>query len=390
MPAGDALVDAVAEELERAGRGVSALELPELRRIWARSQAGVWDDAALELLLRHGIEALGGGVGDTAVRVRAAELGRSLAAVLVARESVHIKLESRDNLASMLANLPADETTEAGRRVVKPVTAAVALVTAVAVAVGVTLVVAKLVAGGGGPDDELKTASSSSPPLKIQDVTNFRNSARDQRYVLSEAVTEPPPGVVAVNETAESFGTWYQKHGGTALDYGFTNITVQGNDSKPVRITDMKIAKQCSAPLDGTFLKGYTQGGERETIKIAFDLDTPNPIPEQMTALEIVQGTGRNYFAVHTIELGPGEAEVLTVGAFTKRPQHCKFTLQLVVATANGTFVQDVDSTGKQFEVTGKAPAENEKTPYSGYQKLYLQDSSLSWKSHDPKSAEGN
>lgn len=408
--------------------GDSSLELPELRKIWARSHSGEWDRAAAERVLRDGIEALDGpfgklsrteaalilfnldahaepeadypavlgrlgrmaGIaGDVAIRARTGELRRSLAAVLVGQD-VRIKVESRDNVASLLANL--DPPAEAGRgRVVKPATAAVALVSAVVVVVGATLGVAKLVTSGGEPDEggDLKSAPGSSAPLKIQNVTTFQNRVRSLNYVLSEPVAEPPPSVPAGNETAESFGSWYQKHGGTALESGYTNITVQGNDSKPVRITDMKIDPQCSAPLNGAYLQGYTQGGESDTIKIGFDLDNPKPFPQQMTSLgDGLQGAGYNYFSARTIELGPGETEVLTVGVYTKL-KYCKFTLQLVVATANGTVVQDVDARDKRFEVTGRARAKSPETPYSGYQKVYRQDASLSWNAVDPNSPEG-
>ena len=60
-----------------------------------------------------------------------------------------------------------------------------------------------------------------------------------------------------------------------------------------------------------------------------------------------------------------------------------------VVATANGTVVQDVDARDKRFEVTGLAPTKNAATPYSGYKKVYRQDVSLSWKAVDPNSPEG-
>ncbi|NGY62768.1 hypothetical protein G7043_28010 [Lentzea sp. NEAU-D13] len=409
--------------------GDSSLELPELRKIWARSHSGEWDGAAAERVLRDGIEALDGpfgklsrteaalilfnldahaepeadypavlgrlgrmaGIaGDVAIRARTGELRRSLAAVLVGQD-IRIKVESRDNVASLLANLDAVEAPAGRRRVVKPATAAVALVSAVVVVVGATLVVAKLVRSGGPNEGgDLKSTSASSEPVKIQNVTVFQNRVRDLRYALSEPVAElPPPGAPAANETAESFDSWYQKHGGTALGSGYTNITVQGNDSKPVHITDMKIDAQCSVPLDGAFLQGYTAGGEHETIKIGFNLDDPKPFPEQMTTLDDgLQGMGRNYFSAHTIELGPGETEVLTVGAYTKN-RYCKFKLQLVVATANGTVVQDVDARDKRFEVTGLAPKKNAEALYSGYQKVYRQDVSLSWKAVDPNSPEG-
>ncbi|HUQ61733.1 hypothetical protein [Lentzea sp.] len=436
MVSGD-LVDGVAEELHRVARrglprvfpnhdGEPPLALPELRKAADRIFPGAWNVAALDRVLRRGTEALDGSFG-TLSRSEAAlvlfnlddranpdadyqsvaerlarksgitgeaatrELVRALAEVLAGQvPALRIKVESRDNIASVLATLDGDKAVRpaARGRTLKPATAVTALVAAVALTVGATIAVVKLAGRDRGSDGDLKTASPSSQPVKIQDVTTFRSSRQDMRYVLSQAVSEPPPKGIADNEEAagESFDSWYSAHGGTALESGFTNITVQGNDSTSVRITDMKIQANCIGPLTGAFLEGYTQGGDQDTIKIGFNLEAPNPFPEQMTVLDNnLQGTGFNYFAARTVELDPGETEVLTIGVRTKKG-HCTFKLQLVVATANGTVLQEIDAPGKRFAVTAMATAESAEKPYSGYQKVYRQDDTLSWNSIDPKS----
>ncbi|MET9232669.1 hypothetical protein [Lentzea sp. NPDC003310] len=414
------LVEAVADELDRvarSGRDRSSLDLPELRKIAERTVPGPWDAAALDRLLRAGAEALGGSFGTVSeseaalvlfgldadpapdheravARVRGFAdvpvdgLVRALAAALAGQGGPRIKVEPRDNLVSMLSTFDTDEPPGDEPRKLKARTVALVIGTAVVVTVGATLVVTKLMAGDGSED--LRTVSGASTPLKVQDVTRFQTSERHLRYVLSEVVAEPPPQAPAngAEATGENFGAWYAKHGGTVLRAGFTNITVQGNDSAPVRITDMKIRPDCSAPVDGTHLLGYTQGGERDTIKIGFNLDSSDPIPEQMTTLDGMRGTGLNYFAAKTVELGPGEVEVLTVGVFTER-RHCKFTLQFVVATSNGTVLQDVDAPDKGFAVTGYAAAKSPDAPYSGYRKVYRQDATLGWNEVDPNAREG-
>ncbi|WP_218134002.1 hypothetical protein [Lentzea fradiae] len=399
-----ALVDDVAEELHLVVRHRPHVfpahggELPELRKIVERSQ-GEWNERALERVIRGAAESLTGQAGGTEAVLALFDSGRNeagsdhtrdllrdLASVLV-EQTPAVRIEPRDNIASLLAKLDDKPAGKAGKKI-KPVTALVAVVTAVAVTVGATVLITKL---GTGGEASPETVSGDAAPVKIQDVTTFRETRRNLHYVLSEAVDEPPRPAAGgqAGLQAADFDAWYGSHGGTVLRSGFTNITVQGNDSKAVRITDMKILPECADPLDGTYLIGYTQGGDQDTVKIGFNLDDPTPMPEQMTILdEGLQGTGVNYFAAKTIELAPGATEVLTVGVYTER-RYCTFKLQLVLATADGPVVQEVDAQDKRFAVTGLAPSANGEAPYSGYRKMYRQDATLAWNSVDPQAPEG-
>ncbi|NKE55393.1 hypothetical protein FXN61_00530 [Lentzea sp. PSKA42] len=357
-----------------------------------RSLASALVDSAYSF----GRHAVSHGISSVATRTSRRELdhGISEMANMLSTGDAHLDSEEGIPPVESFSELPSAgggvAIKQRGRQV-RPTTVALVLLSATVLTVGATLFISELVEGGSGSSvgGDLKDASADALPIKIQDITTFRNSARDHRFVLSDVVAEPPRVLALRDEVpssgGEGFHSWFDKHGGTALESGFTNITVQGNSAKPVRITDIKIATECSPPISGTFLMGYTQGGGRETIKIGFNLDNPNPIPEQMTLLnDGLQGSGVNYFAGQTIELASGETEVLTVGAYTKR-QHCKFKLKLVVATEKGSFLQEIDSSGKKFEVTGMATAKENGLPYSGYQKIYRQGPTLSWESVDPK-----
>ncbi|MCU1679264.1 MAG: hypothetical protein JWQ81_3 [Amycolatopsis sp.] len=296
-----------------------------------------------------------------------------------------------DKFARLVRVKPDDvhaEWTAAKPRTVGRGVVAVVLGAVVALSVGVTVAITTL-GGGAGPE----TAPPGAPPLKVQGVTAFKASSQDGRLVLPDAVTmsaaEASSLGEATSEGGSNFDKWYAAHGGgTALDSGFTNITVQNTRSDPVRITDMKVLKDCTAPLNGTALQRYTQGGGGETVKVGFDLDAPDPLPQQMAMTSSgLMGMGVNYFAAETVTLTPGQAQTITVGAFTAT-RHCRFTFRMVVATSDGSFTQDVDAGSKPFEVSATARPASPAHPYSGYRKAYVQNDKLDWVSVDPSSYE--
>jgi hypothetical protein len=167
------------------------------------------------------------------------------------------------------------------------------------------------------------------------------------------------------------FSPWYAEHEGTAVDFGTTTFTVRGNAKESVRIVDLRVLKDCAAPLDGTFFRGYSQGSG-DTLRIGFDLDAPDPVARQLgfSSSKGLFVTEDHYFDIKTVTLAPGEQETFTVGALTKL-HSCTFSLRMFVATASGTFYQDIDQNGQPFRVTAKAAPANRNAPLSGYRSAY-------------------
>jgi hypothetical protein len=278
---------------------------------------------------------------------------------------------------------------------VGPRTATVAILVVLILTVTATVAVQHLFSHQDGASSKSSVnpspipASSSSPPVQVQNVTEFRSIANDKSYVLRENITMSPADLAKFNAevgaSSEAFSSWHAKHGGVALDFGFTNITLRGNTDDTVRITDMKVLKDCHEPFNGTFLQGYTQGGGEETIKVGFDLDSPEPIPQEMavTSTRGLHPLDANYFSTNTISLAPGETETITIGAFTK--QHsCTFRFRLIIATPDGSFSQDIDYNGKPFEVTAKVAPVKTELPFSGYRTAYVQNGNLQWEEVNP------
>jgi hypothetical protein len=285
------------------------------------------------------------------------------------------------------------ETDSSVSRAPRPVgrrTVIVALLAVVVLAVGVTVAAHDFSGGSttaGAPVNQTPVpASSTSPPLAVLSVGEFRTASTDGREVLPGPVTLTPTDISTLNHgTSDAFTTWYAAHGGVAQDSAYSNITVRGNESQSVRITDMKVIKQCSAPFDGTLLHFYTQGGDQETYQVGFDLDAPDPVAQEMadTSARGLHPTGQDYFAVHTIVVDPGQTITLTVGGFTK-DHACTFRVRIIEATSHGPVWQNVDEGGKPFAITATATPPGSSDANARYRVVYVQDAKLNWQRTTP------
>jgi len=164
-----------------------------------------------------------------------------------------------------------------------------------------------------------------------------------------------------------TYSAWYAEHDAAAIHAGVTSITLRGNAAERVHIVDMKVLKNCTRPLSGAYFQGYTQGSG-PTAKLAFDLDSPDPIPQQVAAGFVPLGV--NFFDQEYVTLNPGETMTLAIAAFTDH-YACRFRLQMIVATSLGTFSENLDNNGRPFVVTAKAAPVHGGRPYSGYQSAY-------------------
>jgi hypothetical protein len=221
----------------------------------------------------------------------------------------------------------------------------------------------------------------------------MRSNAAEGHFVLPEPLAMSAAELATFNRTVQLHSSenssWFAAHNATAVDFGVTRFTLQGNSDESVRIADLRVVKDCAAPLDGTFFQGYSQGSG-DTLKIGFDLDAPDPGAQ---ALGYSSGkglfpTGDRYFDVKTVTLAPGEQETFLIGAFTKRSS-CTFRIRVIVATRSGTFYQDIDQNGRPFRVTAQVPPVRAGTPLSGYRAAYAylvpDNVNGSWQRVDPR-----
>jgi hypothetical protein len=232
--------------------------------------------------------------------------------------------------------------------------------------------------GKAAPNTVPMPASSTSPPVEVESVTNLKSITGDGSLALSNTLIMTKNQLQEFNTrdtmNSAAYEAWYRNIGASAIDFGVTGITLRGNYKTAVRIADMKVIKDCQAPLNGTYFQGYSQG-EGDTVKIGFNLDAPDPIPQQLAITgNGLTPLGINYFDQEYISLAPGESITLTVGAFTKH-YACHFRIQLMIATPDGTFTEDIDNHGEPFTVTARAAPNRQATPYSGYRAAYAYES---------------
>ncbi|WP_236790940.1 trypsin-like peptidase domain-containing protein [Amycolatopsis sp. GM8] len=294
-----------------------------------------------------------------------------------------------DELGELL-DLPRTAALPGGARV-KPLTALLAVVAAIVIAVAVTLVVLRPGGDVAAPSTPVRSSANASPvpadpatpPVLVENVTALRSNAGDGSFVLPEPLVMSPAELARFNQevspSTRDWWSWYGERGGAALGSGLTTITLRGNTSETVRIVDLKAVKQCGPPFDGTYFQGYSQG-TGDNITIGFDLDESDPSAQEMayTSGRGLFPTGDHFFDRKTVTLAPGEVETITVGAFTST-RSCTFGLQLVVATAAGSFTQDITDAGKPFVVSAMAPPAVAGQPLSGYRQAYRLEEGREW-----------
>lgn len=253
------------------------------------------------------------------------------------------------------------------------------LACACAVAIAAPLLFLRLTHKGPGtglspPSTIPLPASDNHPPVIVENVSELTNLAEDGSLALARPLRMTAPQLAAFNNKIQidsaRYAAWSANHGGAALNFGVTSLTLRGNAPETVRIADMSVMKTCTRPYDGTYFQGYTQGSG-QTVRIGFDLDAADPVPQQMGFTgDGLTPLGVNFFTAEYISLRPGETITLTVGAFT-RHYSCSFSLRMLIATSAGTYYEDIDDHGRPFVVTAVAPPVVRNRPLSGYQAAY-------------------
>jgi hypothetical protein len=248
------------------------------------------------------------------------------------------------------------------------------------------------------PDLTPRPASPASPPVLVESVTQIQSESGDGSFALPDPLVMGTAALANFNgrivTDSTSYSTWFRQHKGAAVNFGITAITLRGNANETVRLADLRVDKSCHRPLAGAFFVGYTQGSGN-TVRMGFNLDTPNPDPQTM-ALTAARGLfplGENYFAGRTIQLSPGEMMTLSIGAFTKL-YDCTFKFRLFVATSHGELYETIDDNGRPFQVTAMAPPSSPGHPLSGYEAAYAlaphNSAPARWERIDPSTYRGS
>ncbi|MEV0168096.1 hypothetical protein [Nonomuraea fuscirosea] len=129
------------------------------------------------------------------------------------------------------------------------------------------------------------------------------------------------------------------------------SIMLVGTARNGVTVTDMWLKSRCSRPLTGTLLHRQPGAGPRDTPRLAFDLDRPNPHAQ---AYGPIGASGTDYFRDTSIFLAHNEQQVVSIEARTLRSS-CAFDIVVVYSTGGTPKSLTVDRAGFTLAVTAYA-----------------------------------
>lgn len=147
-----------------------------------------------------------------------------------------------------------------------------------------------------------------------------------------------------------------------------TQIVLQNNSNQPVSILDLRVIKNCEAPLSGTLFDSPPQSSDSE-IRIGFNLDSGDTDAESAKGWD-TSIWKPDYFESKYISFRPGEQRVLNIRAVTAR-HACTFSYQATVLEGKKKFYQTIDDDGHPFRVNaivGGRP----NAPCARYASLYV------------------
>ncbi|TYB56803.1 hypothetical protein FXF51_42600 [Nonomuraea sp. PA05] len=213
------------------------------------------------------------------------------------------------------------------------------------------------------------TAKSVSPApsgeaVKVNAIT-FVPKRNDNTFVVAGIVA--PDAVHKLNASfdpekdPEGAAAALRTLGGVETTQSTYELELEGNRQKPVRITNMRLDANCREPLTDTLFFSPPQG-DAPTVKIGFDLDSPNPIAQYAKEHEDGPGfpyrfTG-DYFADQKYELKNGEQATFRVTARTFK-HYCEFRIRLSLLADSKPATQIIDDMGRPFRISAKVASKD-------------------------------
>ncbi|MGW2310383.1 hypothetical protein [Actinomadura luteofluorescens] len=205
-------------------------------------------------------------------------------------------------------------------------------------------------------------------PVKVDSVALQSNiDLKGDSFAFPQPVTATPDQLRAISPF--DLGSWARPRGGVDVGMVMTQIVLTGNRKTPVRILDMRAVSKCSAPLTGTLFYSPTAGAD-DTIRVAFDLDQPNPRARAWSGWE--RGFGGLYFDSKTVSLKHKEQQTFQVLGITER-KSCEFRIQLSILTGGKTVTKLAGNGSQPFKVTALTEQAKAATGnFSDYHRLYV------------------
>lgn len=193
----------------------------------------------------------------------------------------------------------------------------------------------------------------SEEPLNLESLWSYSFPSRillDQSQLnhinalLSSAINNPLTGRLP---------GYFSSRGGYPVTLVNTQVVVQNNSPKPVRILSIYAVKSCGPPLAGTLFFAPGQAGE-SSVELGFNLDVPDGEARVSDGLHMVSASSPAYFSKYTINIAPGKQQVLSMYATTTR-YRCSFRYRVTLLNGDEKEYQLIGNGGKPFWVSALA-----------------------------------
>ena len=142
--------------------------------------------------------------------------------------------------------------------------------------------------------------------------------------------------------------SYFYSLGGYAINAD-TQLVLQNDSSQPVSILDMRVIKNCGAPLNGTLFYSPNAGAD-DDVRLGFNLDSADTDAESAKGWD-PHAWKPDYFESKHISFRPGEQRVLNIRAITAK-HACTFNYQATVLEGKAKFYQTFDDAGQPFRVS--------------------------------------
>ena len=243
-------------------------------------------------------------------------------------------------------------------------------VTWVAGVIGTALTATAVTAVGSRLEDVVAEATETGPPVSVDQVMEFRSDMYGDSVAFPRGASFTDADLAQLNQIDQEVGgvdsvEWLESRGGVAPDIVLIQLAVSGNRAETVRMTNLEVRPDCSAPLDGLWFEDPPAGAD-DSIRMHFDLDDLNPVAK-VSSMEGAPTEGaEDYFPARTVSLEEGEQQVIIVSASTEE-KYCSFFLEMTVLEGSETSTHRVAMPdGSPFEVTASLPLEQYEAVYLG------------------------
>ncbi|WP_139177278.1 hypothetical protein [Geodermatophilus siccatus] len=243
-------------------------------------------------------------------------------------------------------------------------------VTWVAGVIGTALTATAVTAVGSRLEEVVTKATETGPPVSVDQVMEFRSDMYGDSVAFARGASFTDADLAELNQIDQDFGgmdsvEWLESRGGVAPDIVLIQLALSGNRTGSVRITNLEVHPDCSAPLDGLWFEDPPAGAD-DSIRMHFDLDDSNPVAKVASMDGSPTGEPEDYFPARTISLKQGEQQVIIVSASTEE-KYCSFFLDMTVLEGDETSTHRITMpAGSPFEVTASLPLDQYEEVYLG------------------------